>query len=479
MNPFSERKYVVSFIIIGVALIMIVRLFILQVVDDSYKFSADNNSQRRVTQYPARGLIYDRNGKILVYNEAAYDLMVNPPQLKAFDTLEFCGVLHITKDQVKEGILAAKKYSRFKPSIFLKQISSETYAVLQEKLYKSPGFFVQPRTLRKYPDEIAAHVLGYIGEVDDKIIAGDPYYQMGDYIGISGIEKTYEEVLRGQKGVNIYLVDVHNTIKGSFQDGKYDKTSVAGTNITSTLDADLQEYGEKLMSSMKGSIVAIEPSTGEILAMVSAPTYNPSLLVGRVRSSNYQKLAIDSLKPLFNRTLMAKYPPGSTFKLIQALIGLQEQVIVPSSTFGCAMGYNAGRIHVGCHNHASPLNLIASIQNSCNAYYCNVFRRIIEDPKFPDTHKAYQNWRNHVISFGYGQKLNSDFPNELDGYVPTTDYYDKYYGPKGWRALTIISLSIGQGELGITPLQMANMTSIMANRGFYYIPHVVKNTSDQ
>jgi penicillin-binding protein 2 len=478
MNPFSGRKFLIGFLIIGSAIVLIVRLFILQVLDPSYKFSATNNSQRRVTQYPARGLIYDRNNELLVYNEAAYDLMINPPQLTEFDTTEFCGLLNIRKEQVVNKITEALRYSRFKPSIFLKQVSSETYAILQEKLYKFPGFFVQPRTLRKYPRPIAAHVLGYVGEVDESTIEKDEYYQMGDYIGISGIEKSYEKVLRGKKGVKIYLVDVHNRVKGSFQDGKLDKTAEFGSDIISTLDADLQEYGEKLMQNLRGSIVALEPSSGEILSLVSSPYYDPSLLVGRIRTMNYRKMEIDTLKPLFNRALMAKYPPGSTFKVVQALIGLEENVVSPSSSFYCDMGYRAGRVRVGCHYHFSPLKLPGAIQNSCNAYFCNVFRRIIEDKKFDSQREAFKNWRKHVISFGFGQKLNTDFLNELEGYVPTTSYYDRYYGKNGWKSLTIISLAIGQGELGITPLQMANMSAIIANKGYYHTPHIVKKIKD-
>jgi len=474
MNPFSGRKFLIGFIIIGSAIVLMVRLFILQVLDPSYKFSATNNSQRRVTQYPARGLIYDRNNELLVYNEAAYDLMINPPQLTEFDTTEFCDLLDIGKEQVIKKINEALGYSRYKPSIFIKQVSSESYAILQEKLYKFPGFFVQPRTLRKYPRPIAAHVLGYVGEVDESTIESDEYYQMGDYVGISGIENSYENVLRGKKGVKIYLVDVHNRVKGSFQDGKLDKTAEFGSDIVSTLDADLQLYGEQLMQNLRGSIVAIEPSTGEVLSLVSSPNYDPSLLVGRIRTMNYRKMAIDTLKPLFNRALMAKYPPGSTFKVVQTLIGLEENVVSPRTTFYCDMGYRAGRVRVGCHYHFSPLNLIEAVQNSCNAYFCSVFRRVIEDKKFNSQREAFENWRKHVVSFGFGQKLNTDFLNELNGYVPSTDYYDRYYGKNGWKSLTIISLAIGQGELGITPLQMANMTAIVANRGHYYIPHIVK-----
>jgi len=479
MDSLEVRRFVIGTLIILVILIFIGRLFFIQVMDSSYKFSAENNSQRYVTQYPARGLIYDRSGKLLVYNEAAYDLMVNPMQLKAFDSATLCEMIDISKETLRTNLQHAKNYSRYKPSVILKQLSSKTYAVLQEQLYKYPGFFVQPRTLRKYADSSAAHVLGYVGEVDNNIIKKEPYYQMGDYIGISGIEKSYEKVLRGKKGVNIYLVDVHNRIKGSYDNGKYDTAAVFGSNLVSSLDIGLQEYGEELMQNKMGSIVAIDPESGEILSLVSSPSYDPSLLIGRVRTNNYRKLLLDTLKPLFNRAVMAKYPPGSTFKVINALIGLQEGVINNNTEFSCHYGYTAGGIHVGCHGHKSPLNLPESIQISCNAYYCNVFRRIIDNPVYNSTEEAYDVWRNYVTSFGFGQKLNTDLVNELDGFVPKPDYYNRYYGENGWKSLTIISLAIGQGELGITPIQMANMAATVANRGYYYIPHVVHSVQGE
>ncbi len=479
MDSLEVRKFVIGTLIILAVLIFIGRLFFIQVMDSSYKFSADNNSQRYVTQYPARGLIYDRNGKLLVYNEAAYDLMVNPMQLTAFDTASLCQLVNITKETLLTNLKNAKIYSRYKPSVILKQLSSKTYAVLQEQLYKYPGFFVQPRTLRKYANKSAAHLLGYVGEVDNNIIKQEPYYQMGDYIGTSGIEKSYEKALRGKKGVNIYLVDVHNRIKGSFDNGKYDTAAIFGSNLVTSLDVGLQEYGEKLMQNKMGSIVAIEPETGEILSLVSSPSYDPSLLIGRVRTENYRKLLLDTLKPLFNRAVMAKYPPGSTFKVINAMIGLQEGVINHNTEFSCHYGYSAGGIHVGCHGHKSPLNLPQSIQNSCNAYYCNVFRRIIDNPAYSSTEKAYNAWRDYVTSFGFGEKLNTDLSSELDGFVPKSDYYNRYYGKNGWKSLTIISLAIGQGELGITPLQMANMVSTVANRGYYYTPHIAHSIEGQ
>ncbi|MCX7986096.1 MAG: penicillin-binding protein 2 [Bacteroidales bacterium] len=472
-NQYANRYYIISGIFVLVVFVYLIRLFFMQIIDTSYKFSAENNSQRYVTLYPARGLIYDRHGKLIVSNQAAYDLMVNPQELRPFDTSTFCSILGITPDYVRLTIRKARNYSRYKSSPFLYQIPDSVYAAFQEQLYKFPGFYVQPRTLRHYERKIAAHFLGYVGEVDSSHIKNDPYYQMGDYIGMSGLEKAYEKELRGVKGVKIYLVDVHNRIKGSLANGRFDKPAIQGKNITSTIDADLQAYGEKLIKNFRGGIVAIEPSTGEILVLTSNPSYDPQMLIGRGRASNFVKLRDDPSNPLFNRALQSKNPPGSTFKLLNALVGLQTGAISPQSTFGCAMGYTAGPVHVGCHLHPTPLDLIGSIQYSCNAYYCNVFRRIIDNPKENDRFSAYQHWRELVMSFGLGKKIQTDLPHELGGNIPSLDYYNRIYR-KSWNSITIISLSIGQGEIGITPLQLANMAATIANRGYYYIPHSVK-----
>jgi penicillin-binding protein 2 len=479
MNPYAGRKYFIGGVILLVCIIYVIRLFFIQVVESSYKSTAESNARREEIQYPARGLIYDRNGEILVYNEAAYDLMINPSLLQEFDTLDFCRVLDISRKEVIERIRRAQDYSYFKPSVFLRQISSVTYAVMQEKLYKFPGFFVQARTLRKYPRDIAAHVLGYVGEVDDEDIRRDGYYQMGDYIGISGIEKGYEEILRGEKGRKLYLVDVHNRIQGSYLGGRSDRVAEVGTNLTSTLDAELQEYGEKLMAKFRGSIVAIEPSTGEVLALVTSPAYKPSLLVGRVRSENFRALSEDTLKPWFNRALMSFYPPGSTFKTVTGLIGLQEQVISTGTEYYCDLGFHMGSISVACHMHASPLDFRGAVANSCNAYFTQVFRNILTDPKFENTSEALENWRKHVTSFGLGNLLESDFVNELPGLIPRSGYYDNIYGEGHWNFLTVRSLAIGQGELGITPLQLANLAAIIANRGYYYTPHIIREIDGQ
>jgi penicillin-binding protein 2 len=478
INPFSQRKIIISAIILFVFAVFMGRLFYMQLIDDSYKYSAQNNSQRRITKYPARGVIFDRFGKILVYNEPAFDLMVIPQQTQAFDTVDLSNILEIDTVTLRNIILKARIYSKYKPSIVIPQLSLETTAILKEKFFKFPGFFLQSRTLRKYPKPIAAHLLGYVGEVDDNLIKENSYYKMGDYIGISGLERTYEKYLKGKKGVSIYLVDVHNRIVGNFAEGIYDTAAIPGNNITTSIDLELQEYGEQLMQNKKGSIVAIDPQTGEILALISSPNYDPSLLVGRKRTQNYVMLLKDTLKPLFNRALMAKYPPGSTFKMVGALIGQQEEVIFPSTTFSCNRGFSMGNIHVGCHVHPSPLNLPQSIQHSCNAYYCNVFLKIMNNRKYKNTEEAFHVWRDYVTSFGFGTPLGSDLSYELKGNVPTSNYYDKYFGKHRWGPLTIISLGIGQGELGITPLQLANYACIIANRGFYYIPHVMREVQD-
>lgn len=470
-DTFANRKYFIIFIMVLATLTLIVRLFFIQVVDDSYQLSAENNVLRYVVQYPARGLIYDRNNKLMVYNQAAYDLMVIPSQTKQMDTVAFCNDLGITVEFFRDRMKAAGRYSRRASSLFLKQISAETFASFQEKMFHYPGFYIQARTLRKYAKPVGAHVLGYVSEVDESQIKKNPYYKIGDYIGTQGIESSYESDLRGSKGIKIFLVDVYNRIKGSYKDGELDTAAIQGANIISSIDLDLQEYGEQLMKNKTGSIVAIEPSSGEILTLVSSPNYDPGLLVGRVRSGNYAALLSDTIyKPLFNRATMASYPPGSTFKPIIGLIGLQEHVIQPSTKFECHYGY----LFVGCHGHASPLNLTDAISTSCNGYFCQVFRHILENKEYGSVIKAYESWRSYITDFGFGQKLGSDLNNESTGFIPTTKYYDRYYGKGRMKALNIISLAIGQGEIGTTPLQMANMTAAIANRGYYYTPHIVK-----
>jgi penicillin-binding protein 2 len=469
MNPNS--RIVIAGIFTAVLFIYLIRLFYVQVLNEQYKLSANNNVIRYVTEYPARGLIYDRRGELIVYNEAVYDLMVIPRQVKSLDTAEFCRLTDVSKEEFIRRMQKAKKYSRFKSSVFEKQIPPEQYAMLQEKLYKFNGFYVQPRTLRKYPTRSAAHVLGYIGEVDEKLIARDPYYQMGDYIGISGIEQSYEKELRGKRGVRIVIVDVHNREKGSFEDGKYDSVSVAGEDITLTLDARLQAYAEALMQNKAGGVAAIEPQTGEILALLSSPSYDPNLMVGKARNKNYAWLSTDPYKSLFNRAMMAYYPPGSTFKLASALSAVNEQIIGPHTTYPHA--FVVGSKSVKCHPHP-PVMLEGSIQYSCNPYFCNVFRSFVDHKKYGTSENGYRVWREYIMSFGVGRKIGVDMPNELPGLLPPPEFYDKIYGKGRWKASTIYSLGIGQGELGITPLQMANITAVIANRGFYYTPHLVK-----
>lgn len=471
MDTFSKRSYVIIGIFVLTALLFIVGLFRLQVLDPTYKVFATNNVLREIVQYPARGLIYDRTGKLLVHNKPAYDLLVTPREVGVFDTTYLCNLLDITKEDFKERIRAAEEYSRYKPSIIVKQISPETYAVLQERIYRFRGFHTQSRTLREYNYPVAAHVLGYVGEVNQADLDQDSYYSQGDYIGVSGIEKTYEKWLRGKKGIKKYLVDVHNRIQGSFLNGEEDIPAQVGSNLVTSLDIELQIYAEKLMENKIGSIVAIEPSTGEILALVSAPSYHPGMLVGRVRGSNYALLLADSLKPLFNRALLAEYPPGSTFKMMNALIALQVGSINLQTRFSCN---GTASVPIRCtHSHVSPLGVVEAIRESCNPFMWNTFRSIINSKS--TSSEGFNLWKDYVDSFGFGRKLGTDLVNENEGNVPSEEYYNRYFGAGRWSALTIRSLAIGQGELGITPLQLANYAAIMANRGHYIIPHVVKN----
>lgn len=473
---YLNRKFIILGLFLFTGLVFMIRLFYIQVVAEKYILSANNNVLRYITQYPARGLIYDRNGKLLVFNEAAYDMMVIPNQVKAMDTSEFCRLLEITVVDFRQRLTKARRYSSYKPSVFESQINRQNFGALQEKMFMFHGFFVQPRTLRSYTYHTAAHMLGYIGEASPGIIEKNPYYKPGDYIGISGIEKSYEEELRGRKGMKLRMVDVHNRDMGNFEEGRYDTISVPGQDLWSSIDVDLQLLGEQLMRNKKGSIVAIEPSSGEILCLVSSPTYDPNLLVGRIRNHNFSILSADSINiPLFNRALMATYPPGSTFKPVNALVGQQVGVLFPSTRYGCPGGFAIGNGHiVGCHSHGGPLDLAESIQHSCNTYYCRVFKSILEKDGYTATEKDFNIWRNHMLSFGLGKRMGLDLPSELSGNIPSSAYYDKYYGKNRWRSLTVISLAIGQGEVLVTPVQLANLSAVIANRGYYIIPHVIK-----
>lgn len=470
-TKFKSRKYIIQAIFIVIGIVYLIRLFFLQVIDNDYKLSAQNNVLRYITQYPARGLVYDRDGILLIYNEASYDLLVTPRQVGVIDTSLLCKLLKISLEDFNENLDKAKKYSSHKSSVFLKQISKEDYGYLEEQLYKFPGFFVQARTLRKYPQTIAAHLLGYVGEVNQNNLKKDAYYTTGDYIGKSGIESSYEKELRGEKGLEVKMVDVFNREKGSFQEGKYDTVAVSGNDLYLSISSKLQAYGELLMQGKKGSIVAIEPKSGEILSLVSTPTYNPNLLIGRVRNENFSKLSSDSLKPLFNRAIMAQYPPGSTFKPVDAVIGLNEGVLHPYTKYSC-QGTHSYPI-VCSHDHASPLNMEHAIEQSCNPYFWKVYKSILEQEKFETIQDAYGHWRAEVMKFGIGKRLPSDLMGQRNGNLPDYTYFNKYYGERGWRATTTRSLSVGQGEIEMTPLQLANVAAIFANRGYYFPPHVL------
>lgn len=477
----GDRKIIIGGFFCLIALIYICRLFYIQLVDDKYKIDAQNNAFRYLTEYPVRGFIYDRNGKLLVYNEPSYDLVVIPRETKGCDTASLCDVLEITKEEYLRRIKKASQApnSPRKQSVFEKQMSARTYAALQEKIYRYKGFFVEKRTVRKYPKPIAAHLLGYVGEISKERAEKNPYYREGDYIGISGIERGYEEALRGKKGVQIAITDVHNKIIGSYMNGKYDTLAIQGKPLYCTIDRELQEYGEKLMLGKKGAIVGIEPSTGEIICLISAPTYDPNSLVGgKERNKSFSRLYQDSTLPLFNRALTAMYPPGSTFKLIDALIAQNDGVIQESTVFPCHGGYPPMGGHPKCHNHPA-MDLPGSIKTSCNSYYSYTFCRIVDQAKYPKFEDGYNHWRDAVRSFGPGTKLGTDLPYDKPGNVPSVEYYNKIFGKNHWRSNTVVSLGIGQAELLLVPFQMANVVATIANKGFYYTPHCIKGVGNE
>jgi penicillin-binding protein 2 len=476
MDKFSHRKGIIAGIVVTVCAIYIIQLFHFQVLDDKYKIKAENNSQRVETLYPARGLIYDREKRLLVDNQAAYDLIMLPRQVKRFDTTELVSILGISKETLERNIAKCKEHSPYKPSVLVSQITGDRYAVLQEKLYRYPGFYTQTRTLRKYHVDHSGDLFGYISEVGPADIQKDPYYTAGDYIGTTGLEKTFEWLLRGKKGKKILLVDNFNREKGSFADGEYDEPATTGENIYTTLDIELQSYANLLMRNKKGGIVAIEPETGEILAKISSPGYDPGVIVGPDLGKNYPALQNDPLKPLYDRTTKGRYPPGSTFKPLQALIGLETGVITPRTLFHCHHGAHVGRF-VACHDHKSPVNLQEAIETSCNPYFINVFTRVLESPRFENVRNGYNEWRKYITAFGLGEKVTVDF-DEDTGLIPTREYYDTRLKTTLWHASYINSLAIGQGELAITPVQMANFTATLANRGYYITPHVVLPTND-
>lgn len=462
-----------------VAIILIIRLFVIQIVDDKYKIDASNNSMVHSIIYPTRGIIYDRNGRILVGNKITYDLLVTPREVTEFDTLAFCQALDVPVDFVKDKMAEYRKNRRrigYQTLVMLKQLSPERYMRFAEVAYKFPGFRGQARSSRDYPYDAGGNLLGYVSEVDAGYISRHPEYKSGDYAGMTGIEAARETELRGEKGYHIYLRNSHNKIESRYKEGEMDKEAVPGNDICTTIDAELQHYGQMLMQNKVGSLVAIEPSTGEILTLVSSPGINVDMLADI--GSHYAEIVSNPYKPMFNRAVQAPYPPGSVFKLVNGLIGLQEGVLTPQTRYPCSMGYHFGKNKLGCHAHPSPLDLEQSIMMSCNAYYCYVFRDILENRKYGSIAEALDKWNEYVMSFGFGRKLGSDFPSELGGTIPSSKYYDKVYGKNGWKATTIISLSIGQGEIGCTPLHLANLCATIANRGFYYIPHIVKDSEN-
>ncbi|MDY3068881.1 MAG: penicillin-binding protein 2 [Parabacteroides sp.] len=477
----ENRKYVLIVSVLLVLLIFIIRLFSLQILNNDYKAWADSNAFLKRTIYPARGIIYDRNGKLLVYNQPTYDVMIIMREVQEFDTLDFCNIVGITKDQFLNRIKDLKNkrlnpgYSSYVPQVFISQLSAQECGVLQEKLYKFPGFYIQNRTIREYNYPNGALLLGDLGEVSVSDLKADDYYVRGDYSGRSGIEKSYEKELRGVKGMEILLRDAHGRIKGKYEEGKHDLPPISGKNLTLSIDMDLQAYGEKLMQNKLGGIVMIEPSTGEVLCMVSSPTFDPNLLVGRLRGKHHSELEKDPLKPLFNRPLMAQYPPGSTFKPTQGLIFLQEGVITPETRFTCAHGYTFRGGKPACHGHPSPINLTGAISTSCNSFFPWGLHYMLDDRKYyKSVQEAFDVWKDYMVSMGYGYKLGIDLPGEKRGYIPNSKVYDKIYRGR-WNSSTIISIAIGQGEILATPLQICNLAATVANQGYFITPHVVKD----
>ena len=481
MRDYSNRKFIIGGAAIIIVIVYTLRLLMLQIMSDDYRKSADSNAFLKQTEYPARGCIFDRKGKLLVFNQPSYDVMVVMNEAKDhIDTLALCEALGITRDFFDKRMADIKDreknpgYSRFTQQVFITQLDEQDFAVFREKLFRFPGFYIQRRTLRQYQYPYGAHVLGDVAEVSQGDIEEDDYYIKGDYIGKLGVERSYEKQLRGEKGVQILLRDAHGRVQGHYQNGKYDRRPVPGKNLTLSIDIDLQALGERLMEGKIGSIVAIEPSTGEVLCMVSSPTYDPRILTGRRRGKNHLALQRNVWKPLLNRSIMGQYPPGSTFKTSQALTFLTEGIITPQTAFSCPHVFSFKGLHVGCHGHASPLSLVPALSTSCNGYFCwGLYYMIGNRKKYGKPHNAMNVWRDYMVSMGFGYKTGIDLPGEKRGLIPNGDYYDNAY--KGsWNGLTVISISIGQGEVNLTPLQIANLAATIANRGYYVTPHVVK-----
>ena len=483
----ANRRYVIGGVATLIVVVYIIRLFMLQITSDDYKKSADSNAFLKRIDFPSRGVITDRHGKLLVFNQPSYDIMVVMNEVgDHLDTLEFCQTLNISRQEFDSRMATIKDrnrnpgYSRFTQQLFLTQLSDKDFSVFQEKMYRFPGFYVQRRSIRQYQYPYAAHVLGDVAEVSPAEVEADDYYQPGDYIGKLGVERSYERQLRGEKGVKILLRDAHGRIQGSYQNGALDRRPKPGKNLTLAIDFDLQALGERLMQNKIGSIVAIEPSTGEILCMVSSPTYDPRLMVGRQRSKNHLELSRNAWKPLLNRSIMGQYPPGSTFKTTQGLTFMNEGIIHPTQTaYPCGHGFNYKGLHVGCHGHASPLSLVPALSTSCNGYFCwGLFYMLGAKSKYGSVQKAMNTWRDYMVSMGFGYRLGVDLPGEKRGLIPNAQFYDNAY--KGsWNGLTIISIAIGQGEVNATPLQIANLGATIANRGWYYVPHVVKKVQGE
>lgn len=469
--------------IIGAAistLVLVIRLFTLQILNDEYKISAENNAYKYITVYPVRGLILDRNGNILVSNRNSYDILVTPVDLQPFDTAALCKIFSIEREYVRRKMAEYRENRRkigYQSVVFLKQVSEREYGVFLEQNYKFPGFSATSKSIRDYPYNAGANLFGYTTEVSEEFLRKNPSYRMGDYVGASGLELSYESVLRGEKGYIIMQRDVHNRLLSPLADGAYDKTSVPGKDIVTSIDAKLQQYGEYLMQNKVGSIVAIEPESGEILSLISSPGIDISKIANI--SKYYNEIINDPYKPMFNRAVMSAYPPGSVFKIVNGLIGLQEGVISESTQYPCRGGYYYAPTRIlRCHAHRSPLDFTHAIMMSCNAYFCYVLKDLLENPKYENMDESFTRWREYVESMGFGEKLGSDFPGELGGTLPTAETYNKIYGKGGWKTSTIISLSIGQGELGCTPLHLANLAATIANRGYYYTPHLVKSIPD-
>ena len=472
------RKVLLPSLIILATSLLVIRIFYLQVVDDTLKLKSENNAIKKKYEYPERGYIYDRKGKLLVANQASYDIMVIPRELKKTDTLEFCQLLNITKEEFIKKIEKAKIYSPRLPSVFLSQLNKSEFAAFQEKIRKYEGFYFQKRSLRDYDVGFGANIFGSITQVNEKIVDKNPYYNSGDLIGKQGVEESYEELLRGVKGVKYVQKDKYNREIGSYKDGKYDTIAVQGEDINLSIDAELQKYGEELMINKRGGIVAIEPSSGEILALVTAPSYDPGILVGRQRSKNYTQLYHDSIaKPLYDRALLAEYAPGSPFKILTGLVALQEGVIDENSTVMCNHGFSYARGRfMRCHCSGGALQLHRAIYQSCNSYFATAFMRNIN--KYAKPAQGVDIWSNHLKSFGLGQFMGYDLPTGKRGKIPDSKTYKRMYPNGGWRSTAIVSNAIGQGEVGMTPIQLANMMATVANEGFYYTPHIIKKIEE-